>query len=451
MHVVSAAALIGLLLAGCAGPTPAARPGPSARAPVAYPPVWSSVYRPDPKHPHHLVNAEGQHLFILAKTAWHYFNAQDPQLVIEKAQAVGANVLRVALEGKLYFEALGIDAWPWGGSRSAPRWERFDEAYWQRVEERVALAGRAGLGIDLVLYASLKVQEDAAANHEAYWQRILDRLGRHANILTWEIQNEYIGNEAFQERVAAYFRGHDPHHRPIITSNGTRDVPTWPHKPWMGMAITHTCTGSTAAHPLEAWYLAVARNARAYGKPSFNNETGREKRHHNDDPVHRRKQGWLWSAAGGFWTWHSWDGCEGINDPNYSAPGEAFVRPMAEYWRGLEFWRLQPEHAAVRVDSPAVVAAALATVERDLLVIYLATHSSLQEAKGVPLWYRLRDGRYEVTFRDPSTGRVVGAKEVVAAGIGHGQELELPVFTDDLLIELRRREAGGETEMPHSQ
>jgi hypothetical protein len=36
-----------------------------------------------------------------------------------------------------------------------------------------------------------------------------------------------------------------------------------------------------------------------YGKPAFNNETGREVRHRNDDPIHRRKQMWIAAAAGG--------------------------------------------------------------------------------------------------------------------------------------------------------
>ena len=54
--------------------------------------------------------------------------------------------------------------------------------------------------------------------------------------------------------------------------------------------------------------------------PAFCNESGREKRHGNNDGVHRRKQGWLWCTAGCFWTWHSWDGCEGIDETDYVAP-----------------------------------------------------------------------------------------------------------------------------------
>ena len=62
-----------------------------------------------------------------------------------------------------------------------------------------------------------------------------------------------------------------------------------------GMAVltclAHTCTSSTERHDLKDWYLALARNTRSYGKPAFCNESGREKRHGNNDGVHRRKQG----------------------------------------------------------------------------------------------------------------------------------------------------------------
>lgn len=76
-----------------------------------------------------------------------------------------------------------------------------------------------------------------------------------------------------------------------------------------------------AKYDLKCWYLNIAKNIRQYEKPAFNNESGREIRHKNDDPIHRREQAWLFSNSGCFWTWHSWDGCEGINDTTYFASG----------------------------------------------------------------------------------------------------------------------------------
>lgn len=439
-------ALVLFFFAGCA-PSATAVTAPKDDL-VRFGSPFTSVFRPDPQSPYHLHNQEGQHIFILAKTAWHYFNAKDPQHVLQHARALGANVIRVALEGNLYFKEVGIDAWPWAGTRAQPDFAGLNESYWKQVQQRIELAGHAGIGIDLVLYASLHPNQDAIPQQRLYWQHVLERLGRYSNILTWEIQNEHVANERFQDEVAAFFQEHDKHRRPIITSNGTRDVPTWPEKPWMGMAITHTCTSSTERHPLGPWYLAVARNARTFGKPSFNNETGREVRHRNDDGVHRRKQAWLWSTAGGFWTWHSWDGCEGINDPSYKAPGEEFMLPMATFFRSLPFWRLHPEHVAVQISDDRLVQAAQANVAREYVMTYVATEVTNAQVQGAELRYRLQDGRYHVTFRDPASGRVVEQTDIEAKGIGSVDVLPIPTFRDDLVIELRRTQTAKATEMP---
>ena len=50
-------------------------------------------------------------------------------------------MLRVALEGQIYYETVGIELWPWAGSRDEPVWSRFNEAYWDEVERRIRMAG----------------------------------------------------------------------------------------------------------------------------------------------------------------------------------------------------------------------------------------------------------------------------------------------------------------------
>ena len=81
---------------------------------------WTSPYRVDPQRPFQLVNAEGRHLFIVNKTAWLYFGCKNPEAVLDRAVEQGVNVLRVALEGRLYYETVGIELWPWSGTRANP-------------------------------------------------------------------------------------------------------------------------------------------------------------------------------------------------------------------------------------------------------------------------------------------------------------------------------------------
>jgi len=272
---------------------------------VVFPAPWTSIHRVDPRFPHHLVNADGQHLFILNKTGWAYFGCQDPEGYLKRAKEEGITVIRVALEGRPYWDTLHIDIWPFGGTREKPDYASFNGDVWDRIEERVKLAGRYGIGLDIILFHDLHPRSEEVERLKPYVREAVRRLGRYTNVLCWELQNEWLQNEAFQDQVGPLLRELDPL-RPVITSDHTADNAAWPHKPWVGMATTHTCTGSgNGPYTLAGWYLPVARNTRSHDKPAWCSESGREKRHKNDDGVHRRKQGWIWYAAGCYWTWHT--------------------------------------------------------------------------------------------------------------------------------------------------
>jgi predicted amidohydrolase len=437
-----------LLLERFGGRYDAQDPAPYHAPLVAFDPPWSSPPTVDAQWPYQLVNREGQHLFILNKTAWAYFGCQDPAVTLDRATALGANVLRVALEGTPYWDVLGIDMWPWGGSRAAPDWAHMNEAYWDRVEERVRLAGERGIGLDVVLYFTLHPGAGEVAAQRPYWEQALRRLGRYANVLTWEMANEYTENKAFQDAAGTFFKGRDPYRRPVCTSDGTTDDAVWPEKLWIDLAINHTCTSSTARHGLRAWYLAVARNTRAHGKPAFCSESGRERRHGNDDGVHRRKQGWLWCTCGGFWTWHSWDGCEGIDDADYVAPGQAFVRPMAEFFRSLPFWRLAPNYTALACDEGEPIVAALADPERETVVGYVCTPRTGEQVGPVRAGLRLPDGEYRLTFLRPADLSIVETRTHRSPGLREEVQIELPAFTDDLAVQIECLRRGARRRMP---
>ncbi len=412
---------------------------------------WTSPYHVDPDRPFQLVNGEDKHLFIVNKTAWLYFGCRRPEAVLDRAVEQGVNVLRVSLEGRYYYETVGIEQWPWGGTRDEPVWSQFDQAYWDEVERRIRLAGERGIGFDVTLYCSLKPRAGEIESQRAYWAYALERLGKYANILTWEIANEYLGNEAFQRAVAEYFHENDPYGRPVCTSDGTTDEAAWPDRSWIDLAINHTCTGSGDRYDLNDWYLALARNARSHGKPAWCNESGRENRHGNNDGVHRRKQGWLWCAAGCFWTWHSWDGCEGIDEVNYEAPGAEFLKPMADYFRALPFWELNPNYTVLTTDHSELVWAALAHPDRSDAMMYLCTRATGQAVSGASARLRLPNGNYRVTYQSPATLDVLGSYDYPSGGLNHVETLPLPAFTDDLVITVQRVQSFGRTRIPGTQ
>lgn len=418
---------------------------------VSFAEPWASPYVVDSDHPFQLVNAEGRHLFIVNKTAWLYFGCKNPEAVLDRAIEQGVSVLRVSLEGRYYYETVGIELWPWGGTRDKPVWSEFDESYWDEVERRIRMAGERGIGFDITLYCTLKPRSDQIESQRPYWSHALQRLGKYSNILTWEIANEYLGNEVFQRATAEYFHEHDPYGRPVCTSDGTTDDAAWPDRPWLDLAINHTCTSSSERHDLKDWYLALARNTRAHGKPAWCNESGRENRHGNNDGVHRRKQGWLWCTAGCFWTWHSWDGCEGIDEVNYRAPGAAFLRPMADYFKGLPFWELNPNYTAATVGQPDLVWAALAHPDRSLVVTYLCTRGTGQPVTGAAIQVRLPNGNYRLTFQNPSDLAVLGTYDYTSGGLNHVETIPLPDFVDDLVVTTQNFKPARRTRIPGTQ
>jgi hypothetical protein len=409
---------------------------------VAFERPWTSPFSVDPEWPFHFVNREGEHLFALNKTAWAYFMCCDPDGFLRRSREQGINVIRAHLEGRPYYEQLGMDLWPWLGTREDPDWSGFDEEYWDEVERRVRLAGEHGIGIDLCLYFSLHPTSGEIELHRPYWEHTLRRLGKYANIFLWEIANEHVDNEGFQSAAGADFRERDPYHRPVCTSAGSTDDAVWPSRPWVDIAVVHTCTSSGDRHGLRDWYLALARNTRAHGKPAFCNESGREERHGNDDPVHRRKQGWLWCASGCFWTWHSWEGCEGIDDRDYRGPGQQFLKPMADFFQSLPFWRLQPNYTALVAHDDDLASAVLAEENRELVVGYFCTPRSGTAVRARMAGLRLPEGVYRISFYDPRRNTIAETRELAAPGIEIQTPLALPDFEDDIAIRVDRISAG---------
>ena len=398
--------------------------------------LWRSPYHVDKHYPYHLVNKEGKHLFIFNKTAWAYFLCNNPEDVLVRAKRDGANVIRVALEGTPYKNVLHLDMWPWGGTREAPQWDKFNDSYWDQVEERVKMALENEIGINLTIYFTFKPSIDDAPKQVAYWKEIIRRLGKYPNILCWEIMNEYVKNEDFQDVAGTWFHENDPDHRPVISSAGTTDDAVFPDKPWMDMAIVHTCTGSIPQYDLEWWYKAIAQNAMSYGKPAFNNETGREIRHKNDDGVHRRKQAWLWSSSGAFFTFHTLDGCEAIDSLGYKAPGYEFMKPYSDFFSSIPYHTLYANYTVCTTHNGQLVSAGLASPSRDFNITYLCTRNTGETLSGEKAWIRLPDGKYFITFIDPATLKEMGKTEYESTGLRENREVVLPDFRDDLLIKI---------------
>lgn len=405
---------------------------------------WSSPFRVSSQYCHQLVNTEGEFLFILNKTAWAYFACDNPEKAIENVKKHGANVMRVCLEGTPYYEVLGYDNWPWQGTRKNPDYDNFNEKYWNEVDKRMILAGQNGIGIDLVLYFSLKPEVIDITKQKKYWDYAIKRLSKYSNILTWEIMNEEISNEAFQDIAGMYFKKNDPYHHPVCSSDGTTEDALWPQKKWMDLAIVHTCTGQDN-YDLEYWYLNIAKNTRQHGKPALNNESGREKRHRNDDPISRRKQAWLFCNSGCYWTWHSWDGCEGINDNTYLFNGWQYLKPMREYYESFPFWTLEPNYTVCSLRGSNLISATMSSPDRKISLMYCCTRKTSEKIENQKAFIRIKNGVYQVSFKNPSNLDIINTMEFESKGLRDEREILIPAFQDDIIIEIKEKSSKEKT------
>jgi len=407
--------------------------------------LWNSPFKVSKTFCHQLENDNGQFLYLMNKTAWAYFVCENPQKVIENVKKHGANVIRVCLEGTPYDKELGDDLWPWQGTRKNPDYSSFNFLYWDEVERRIILAGENGIGIDLVLYFDLVPSVADFTVQKKYLDMAINRLSKYSNIFAWEIMNEEISNEAFQDSVGAYLKTKDPIKHIVISSDGTTEDALWPHKNWMDMAIVHTCTGNQEKYDLEYWYLNIAKNSRQYGKPAFNNESGREIRHKNDDPVQRRKQAWLFSNSGCFWTWHSWDGCEGINDTTYFASGWEYLKPMRMYNESITFWKLEQNNTVCTLRDNDLVFTTMSAPEREISVMYCCTRETSKIVRKRKAYVRIKDGIYQISYINPSNLKRIGEIEFMSDGLRNEYEISLPDFIDDLLVEIKEKVAKHKT------
>jgi hypothetical protein len=416
-----------------------------------YPKPYTTSYYVDPAYPHYLRNQENNHLFLLNRTAWAYFACKYPGNVIRKAKDQGVTVIRVAMEGTPYKEVLKYDMWPWGGTRERPDHATLNEPYWNEVEKRIQHAGQNGIGIDLTIYFTMKPKLEDAESQKFYWRTLISRLAKYPNILCWEIMNEYSKNEDFQDVAGDFFFKNDPFKRPVISSDGTTDDALWPNKPWMGMAVVHTCTGSAAEYDLDQWYNAIAKNTRAHGKPAFNNESGREIRHKNDDGVHRRKQAWLFNTAGCFWTHHTRDGCEGINDTSYVSSGQEFLKPMSDFFQSLPFWTFNPNYTVCQMSTDSLIQNTMCDERRKNGIFYVCSKTTGQKIAGAKALFRLPSGTYRIEFFNPARNEKISEQNIVSTNLRNQYPVEFPEFTDDVVLKMTNIKSGDKSIIPGTQ
>ncbi len=387
--------------------------------------------RVDPDCPNHFMYENGGHPFICSKTAWVIGDANTWEGFLDKMVPRGENCIRFGVETNYYHETIGKDVCPWRGTRSDPDLARFDPAVWHKLEQIITYAAERGIFSEPVIFCSMRRDDPTSPDPdmERYWDYLIARLSPFTSIVTWQLYNEYASAKDYQEYMAEYIRQHDPYDHLICSSAGTTNDAIWPTESWMDIAVNHSCTDDSQ---LESRYHAIATRIHGYGKPAWCDETGRENRHGNNSGVHRRKQYWTWNICGDYWSYHSWEGCEGIEDLDYNGPGSQYLQFIRPFWEKTEWWKMQPADERILNDPASQYEWCLASDEETVVYMVNETEGASTKEGGIEL--SVGAGPYSAVFYSPADGAYHDKYE--RSGYHPGGKLSLahPPFTDDLVV-----------------
>ena len=349
-----------------------------------------------------------------------------------------------------------------GAADGGNRWdlERWDPAYFQRLEALLDHARRRGVIVELVLFCTFyedrlweicpmnarnNVQgvgavartepltlKDArlVALQEALVREIVRRLNRFPN-LYYEICNE------------PYFQGVAPEWQAHIAATIARTEAELPQRHLIAQNIANKTAVVRDPDPHVSIFnfhyayppTVVAENAHLRRPIGFD-ESGF--RGCDDRPY--RTEAWAFLLAGGaiysnldysFTVDHP-DGTAPVTPPTPGGGGPRLrgqLAFLARFMRSLPFWRMRADRSWVRGVPEGVPAHALVEPGR-----HYALH--LDGGGRVNLSVTLPAGRYAVTWYDPLTGEPLATGEL--ASTGEPRDLPSPPYREDVVLRLAR-------------
>ena len=124
---------------------------------------------------------------------------------------------------------------------------------------------------------------------------------------------------------------------------------------------------------------------------------------------------------------------------------------MADYFKALPFWELNPNYTAMTLDQPDLVWTALAHPDRSVVVLYACTRTTGQTVAGASVQVRLPDGNYRINFQNPADMTILGTYDHPSGGLGKVDRIPLPQFKDDVIVTVQRVKNFGRTRIPGTQ
>jgi len=160
----------------------------------------------------------------------------------------GFNLLRTRLHTSHFHPPSGDfawqtkDMWPWGGSRSAPRFDLFNLDWFKSVDSTVAMIDKAGIGLEMIMEGwgfefPFNHRAWFTPEWEALWMRyLIARYDAYNSTYFWTPLNEYEyypngdwnwkpAADRWQIRIGHFIKETGPHRHIIACHNGPRIPP----------------------------------------------------------------------------------------------------------------------------------------------------------------------------------------------------------------------------------
>jgi hypothetical protein len=203
--------------------------------------------RPDSRSPYWFSFSDGTAYFGIGDTAYGLSNAvSDTQLeqYLDLRRAQGFNFIRLFAAGapQVGHPSLAVrDSWPWGGTPSAPDYDRINPHYFHRLERllRELAARDMHAEIELFNYYSAPFADPQlwTPERESVWLRtVVSRLAAYRSVFLWTVTNEYelypdgqyrhdgASDDDWARRIAAQVHALDPQRHPTTVHSYTFDA-----------------------------------------------------------------------------------------------------------------------------------------------------------------------------------------------------------------------------------
>jgi len=380
--------------------------------------------RADPQFPRHLIYANGEHFLHLGDTVYNLFSgkATDEQAF---------EFIRDAAHWRINkFRAL---VWNWGEdddlpfevADGAPAPDRYDLAYYRRVERYLQEMQRNGIQAGLILAIGRREAVRGGrkvslsdSQMDAYMRYTIARLAAFGNVY-WELENEY-GHPSHQARseenlahYAQLVRAEDPFAHPVTCSASDSAQ----RLPYLDFALFHGKFRDDVQADHD--YILRMRNdvLKGIAKPVIHDEIAYEQRMearsfagNGTKPDNIRKQAWANYLAGCYWTYGAapdrWAGLlnkyrvDAAKYPElahfeYDESAFQWFPAIARFFESVPYWRMEPADGLV---TPAGNFC-LAEPGREY-VVQLPAGGQVEIRLKAPgpyqaAWYNPREGKYQ--------------------------------------------------------